>query len=233
MLKLRRLAVVLAAVVGVLAVAIPASAHVTVNPKEAVQGGFGRLAFRVPTESDTDSTTKVEIFLPENAPVGSVSIMPVPGWTAVVTKRKLDTPIDVHGSQIGEVVSQVTWTASGDAAIKPGEFQEFPVSMGPLPKVDQMVFKALQTYSDGTVVRWIDEGADPEHPAPILKLLPAVDAAAAAPSGATVVLGPDEPSGSSWTTFAALGAGLAALVLSGIALARTRRDGPAAPPNVG
>ena len=78
--------------------------------------------------------------------------MPVPGWTVAVEKRKLDPPLEVHGSQITEAVSKITWTATGDAAVKPGEFQEFPVSMGPLPEVDQLVFKTLQTYSDGNVV---------------------------------------------------------------------------------
>jgi hypothetical protein len=36
------------------------------------------------------------------------------------------------------------------------------------------VFKAVQTYGDGTVVRWIEDqpkGApEPEHPAPVLTL---------------------------------------------------------------
>ena len=53
------------------------------------------------------------------------------------------------------------------------QFQEFDVSLGPLPDIDQIVFKALQTYSDGEIVRWIDEpaaGTEPEHPAPVLKL---------------------------------------------------------------
>jgi Domain of unkown function (DUF1775) len=35
-------------------------------------------------------------------------------------------------------------------------------------------FKALQTYSDGDVVQWIEPtvkgGAEPEHPPPVLKL---------------------------------------------------------------
>ncbi|MER5640982.1 DUF1775 domain-containing protein [Kitasatospora sp. NPDC002227] len=37
-----------------------------------------------------------------------------------------------------------------------------------------LVFKALQTYDDGTVVRWIDETRagqpEPQHPAPVLTL---------------------------------------------------------------
>lgn len=167
-----------------LALAAPASAHVSVSAAAAVQGGYSTVTFKVPNESDEASTTKVEVNLPQDAPVGSVSVRPVPGWTAVAEKTKLATPLEVHGTPITEAVSKITWTASGDAGIKPGEFQAFDVSLGPLPKADQMVFKSLQTYSDGTVVRWIDEpttdGTEPESPAPVLKL-----AAAAAAEGAT------------------------------------------------
>jgi uncharacterized protein YcnI len=229
-----------AALVGVFGLALPASAHVSVNPQEVTQGGYGRVAFRVPNESDTASTTKVEVNLPENAPIGSVSTIPVPGWTVAVEKRKLDQPLDVHGSQITEAVSKITWTATADAGVKPGEFQEFGVSMGPLPTVDQLVFKTLQTYSDGNVSRWIDEPAaagaqEPEDPAPVLKLTPAADSAPAAAGPSVTPMAQtadgDDDDGSSAAVglgIAGLVAGLAGLVLGGLAFVRTRR--PAAPP---
>ncbi|WP_431974238.1 YcnI family copper-binding membrane protein [Micromonospora haikouensis] len=229
-------ALALGAVAVVLGVAAPASAHVSVNPKEATQGGYGRFAFRVPNESDEASTTKVEVVLPENAPVGSVSTMPVPGWTVAVEKRKVDPPVQVHGSEVSEAVAKITWTATGDAAVKPGQFQEFPVSMGPLPQVDTMVFKALQTYSDGTVVRWIEEptaGAEePEKPAPVLTLTaaaPTEGAPAPAVPAAAADDDDDDSEGGAGLAFgiAGLVAGLAGLVLGGLAFARTRR-GPAA-----
>ena len=228
-------ALALAAVAtAVLGFAGPASAHVSVNPSEATQGGYGRFAFRVPNESDQASTTKVEVVLPENAPVGSVSTMPVAGWTVTVEKRKVNPPIDVHGSQLTEAVSKLTWTASGDAAIKPGQFQEFPVSMGPLPQVDRMVFKTLQTYSDGTVQRWIEEptpgAAEPEDPAPVLTLTaaspsaaPATSAGAAAPAGADDSEDDSDGAGTA-LGIAGLVAGLAGLLLGGLAFARTRRE---------
>lgn len=215
-----------AALVGVFALAAPASAHVTVNPSEAVQGRFTRLAFRVPNESDTASTTKVEIHLPDDAPVASVSTMPVPGWTVNVQRRTLDQPLEVHGAQVTEVVSVITWTADADAAIKPGQFQEFPVSLGPLPDTDKIVFKALQTYSDGSVVRWIDESADADHPAPTLTLLPAAGAAAtgqaAAPSPAPAASDDSGNGAALGLGVAGLVAGLAGLVLGALAFARTR-----------
>lgn len=240
MIRLRRpataAALTLAAVAtAVLGLAGPASAHVTVNPTEATQGGYGRFAFRVPNESDTASTTKVEVNLPENAPVGSVSTMPVPGWTVTVEKRKVDPPIEVHGSQLTEAVSKLTWTAAPNGGVKPGEFQEFPVSMGPLPQTDRMVFKVLQTYSDGNVSRWIEEptpgGEEPENPAPVLTLTAAsasASPAASAPAAAADDDDDDADTGAA-TAFGVAGlvAGLAGLVLGGLAFLRTRRE-PAA-----
>ena len=138
----------------VLLAATPAFGHVSVNPAEVAEGGFVKLTFRVPNESDTESTTGLEIVLPETATFGSVSVKPTPGWQATVARD-------------GDTVTGVTW-AGGE--IKPGEFQEFDISVGPVPEVDVLEFKALQTYSDGEVVRWIDpvvEGEEePEHPAP-------------------------------------------------------------------
>ncbi|AYF29427.1 MULTISPECIES: YcnI family protein [Micromonospora] len=240
MIRLRRSATVAALTLtavatAVLGVAGPASAHVTINPAEGKQGGYGRFAFRVPNESDTASTVKVEVNLPENAPVGSVSTMPVAGWTVAVEKRKVDPPIEVHGSQLTEAVSKLTFTAAPNAGVKPGEFQEFPVSMGPLPQVDTMVFKVLQTYSDGNVSRWIEEptpGAEePENPAPVLKLAAAAPAStgASAPAAAAADDDDDDDGSGAATALGVAGlvAGLGGLALGGLAFARTRRE-PAA-----
>lgn len=219
---------------GVLTLATPAAAHVTVNPDEATKGGYARLAFRVPTESDTASTTKLEVTLPADAPITSVSTMPVPGWNAVIERRKLDKPLDSHGTQITEVASKITWTAGPGAAIKPGQFQEFPVSLGPLPdNVDRLVFKALQTYSDSAVVHWIEEppaagGAEPENPAPVLTLAakPASSPVVAAPNASTTAENADSDSGSGsagvWLGAIALLAALAALTLATLAFTRRR-----------
>ena len=167
----------LAAVAGLGLLASPALAHVTVNPNEANQGGFVKLAFRVPNEKDDANTTQVEVVIPTEHPVPSVSVKPHPGWTYTVEKTKLTTPITTDdGDKVEEAVSKVTWKAAAADAIKPGEFDEFEVSMGPLPdSVDSLTFKALQTYSNGDIVRWIDEAApgtkEPDHPAPVLKLV--------------------------------------------------------------
>jgi len=224
---LKRSATVAAAVaVLTLALAAPASAHVTVNPNTATQGGYAKVTFRVPNETDGSDTTKVEVNLPTSTPFASVSLKPLPGWTAVAEKSTLATPVTVHGNQITEAVSKITWTAAAGAAIKPGQFQEFDVSLGPLPEVDQVVFKALQTYSDGTVVRWIDEpatdGTEPEHPAPVLKLTPA--AAVTAPAATEAAPAEDTGNGASFG-LAGIALGLAGLVLGLLAYRRSASAG--------
>lgn len=169
-----------AAVVGgvaasaVVLLAGPALAHVGVQPVgEAAKGGYATVNFKVPNERDDASTVKLEVNFPTEHPLASVAPQTVPGWKIVVTKSKLAKPIEMHGKQITEAVSKVTWTATGDG-VESGYFQQFPLSIGQLPEnADQLVFKTLQTYDNDEVVRWIDapvEGAEPESPAPVLTL---------------------------------------------------------------
>ena len=166
--------------VAVLALSSPALAHVSVQPEgEAAKGGYAVLGFKVPNERDDASTTKLEITFPTDHPLASVMPQPVEGWDVKVTRSKLDKPLEMHGEKINEAVSKVTWTAKGDG-IEPGFFQKFPVSVGTLPEdADELVFKALQTYSNKEVVRWIEvpqKGQDePDNPAPVLTLAPAGD----------------------------------------------------------
>ncbi|MFC8387922.1 YcnI family protein [Streptomyces sp. NPDC057238] len=164
-----------AAGAAVLAVSTPCFAHVSVQPEgEAAKGGYAVVGFKVPNERDDASTTKLEVTFPTDHPLASVMPQPVEGWDVKVTTSKLDKPLEMHGKKINEAVSKVTWTAKGDG-IEPGFFQKFPVSVGTLPEdADELVFKALQTYSNKEVVRWIEvpqEGQEePEHPAPVLTL---------------------------------------------------------------
>ncbi|MFD7131090.1 YcnI family protein [Streptomyces sp. NPDC059894] len=180
-MKISRLAAT-AAVAGsaVLVLSSPAFAHVTVQPEgTAAKGGYALVNFRVPNERDNASTTKLEINFPTDTPLASVLPQSLPGWKIVVTKSKLAKPLELHGQQVTEAVSKVTWTAE-DKGIQPGYIQQFPVSVGALPEdTDEVVFKAIQTYSNKEVVRWIEvqeEGAEePDTPAPVLTLSDAAD----------------------------------------------------------
>src|SRR5688500_8132382 len=167
--------------------ATSAFAHVTVNPREAAGGGYAKLAFRVPNERDDAGTTKLDVNFPADHPFASVSIRPKDGWTYTLEETTLATPGKIHDDEISKAVSKITWTGG---TVKPGEFEEFEISVGPLPDdVDSLIFKALQTYSSGEVVRWIEEpapgGAEVERPAPVLKLTNAAASTATTAAGTT------------------------------------------------
>ena len=173
---------IVGAVVAALALAPVAAAHVTVQPPEAPAGGFTRLDVRVPNERDNAGTTKVVVQMPPG--FLSVSTEPVPGWDAELTMRQLDEPVEQFGEEVTEEVGRITFTADGEAsAIKPGQFQDFGLSLAvPEGRPGSMLtFKALQTYSNDEVVRWIGP-PDSEEPAPQVELTPAEEEEAAAPA---------------------------------------------------
>jgi hypothetical protein len=84
-----------------------------------------------------------------------VRTVPVPGWSAELVTE-------------GDLVTAIVWTASPGSEIGAGQLQLFPISVGPVPDVGSVLLPAAQGYSDGTVVEWNEEGADAEHPAPVL-----------------------------------------------------------------
>ncbi len=206
----------------VLVLSGPASAHVSVSAEgTAAKGGYATVNFKVPNERDNASTTKLEVSFPTDHPLASVMPEPVDGWTIKVTRSKLDKPVELHGEKISEAVSKVTWTATGKG-IQAGFFQKFPLSIGQLPEdTDELVFKALQTYSNKEVVRWIEvpeAGAEePDNPAPVLALSAATEdhhggsstteesAAASAEPAANTTTTAAEPADSSDTTARVLG----------------------------
>ncbi|MFI6817844.1 YcnI family protein [Nonomuraea sp. NPDC050328] len=244
---IRRGASVLAAATALtFGLAAPALAHVTVNPGSAEQGGWTKVAFRVPNERDDASTVKLEVSFPVEHPLVFVSVKPLPGWKAEIVEGKLPKPVKTaYGETVTEAVTKIVWTGG---KINPGEFQEFEVSMGPLPKdAAQIVFPATQTYSSKEVVKWDEppkaDGSEAERPAPVLKLTPASGeghgAVSASPSPAVAAGKPEaaspsvvpvaagSPGSTADTTARVLGgAGLAVGVIGvGIGVMGLRRRG--------
>ncbi|OMC01793.1 nuclear export factor GLE1 [Mycobacterium sp. NS-7484] len=167
----RALLTTAAVTVAGLLTAAPAWAHVHVDADNPAPGSTSVLTFRVPGESDTGAlTTQLTVELPD---VASARTEVVPGWTA-----KLD-----RDTAAGTVRS-VTWTANPGVGISSEQFALFRVSVK-LPDAPTASFPAVQTYSDGTVVRWdqapLPDGSEPEYPAPQLALsgAPSDDAHAA------------------------------------------------------
>lgn len=228
---LRRAGAVTAlAAVGVLTAAGAASAHVTVHPESYAKGATdGTLTFRVPDEEDTASTTKVQIFLPTDHPLLGVLVAPRDGWSAKVTDTKLKTPVKTDDGTIIDAVSEITWTGG---KIEAGQYEDFDVAFGQLPDdTGRLAFKALQTYSDGKTVRWIEEAAqgdeEPENPAPVVKLTAKEGAGA---SAATPATSHEAAADSSDSTARGLGVaglivGVLGLAAAAFAVVRTRSAG--------
>jgi uncharacterized protein YcnI len=168
------------AVAAALAVPAAAQAHVTLQPGSAPAGGFVRLDVRVPNERSGVDTTKVDLQLPGG--FAEASYEPVPGWKVKVTKAKLATPVKTDDGEVTEEVARITWSGG---RIPPGAFQDFGLSVQVPGKAgDALTFKALQTYGDGQVVRWIGP-AGSDAPAPVVHVVGAAGATAATPAAAT------------------------------------------------
>ncbi|MFF4252737.1 YcnI family protein [Streptomyces sp. NPDC001663] len=223
---LRRAGVVTGlAAAGVLTAAGIASAHVTVHPERYAKGATdGVITFRVPNEEDTASTTKVQVFLPTDHPVLGVLVSPQDGWTAKVTNTKLKKPVRTDDGTITDAVSEITWTGG---RISAGQYADFNVAFGQLPEdTDQLTFKALQTYSDGKTVRWIEAAAqgdeEPENPAPVLKLTAkgaSGEDGTPAASSATTAKSSTSTAASDGSDSTARGLGVAGLVVGVLGLA--------------
>jgi periplasmic copper chaperone A len=224
--------IAVATAVAALAVPAAAQAHVTLQPNAAAAGAFTVLDVRVPTERDNASTAKVDVQFP--AGFASASYQAVPGWRVRVVKKRLATPIQTDDGPITEGVSRMIWTrTSRSGGVKPGQFQDFPISVQiPGKAGDKLTFKALQTYSDGEVVRWIGApGSD--SPAPQVSVTGAQAQGAAASHGsaggaaASSDNGPAQPAASSTDSnglsIAALVVGGLGLLFGGAALALSRR----------
>jgi uncharacterized protein YcnI len=209
-----------------------AAAHVTVSPSSLPQGTDDAvLTFRVPNESATAEVTGLKIQFPLDHPVVLVNPEAGSGWQVNVIKSTLPKPITTDDGTFTSTTSEIDWSGS---TIPVGQFGEFNVLAQGVPTgTPQLVFKAIQTYSDGTVVSWIEVPSkavpNPEHPAPTITLTHGGSASSTATTAA--VTAPTTTSTSSGTNaweIAALILGGFAVVLSLLAvwLGRPRLGAP-------
>jgi periplasmic copper chaperone A len=202
---------------GALMLTSTASAHVALQPSEAPSQAFVREDVRVPNEQDNASTTKVDVRLPDGFLFASYA--PVPGWKVKVTKEKLAKPIKTEDGEVTEQVTRMTWSGG---KIAPGQFQDFPISVQiPGKAGSTLTFKAVQTYDNGDVSRWIGP-PDAEEPAPQVKVTAAEgETASTTPAGSSSESGGDDSS-DTLAIIALIVSGLG-LLAGGAALATRRR----------
>ena len=180
------------------------------------------LTFRVPNESPTASVVALKVQFPLAHPIVSVSPEAGSGWQATATTSALPKPVKTDDGTFTSVTSEIDWSGG---TIGVGQFGEFNVLAQGVPSdTDRLVFKAIQTYSDGSVVSWIDVPTkavpDPPHPAPTITLTAGGGGAGggggggATPTTGAAIAAPATAQGGSNSN----GLAVAALVLAGFAV---------------
>lgn len=201
---MRRLPVLLAALVALALAASPALAHIDVLPTEVPQGESVQFTIRVPTERQLP-TTRVAVNFPSQVTVYSFADPPA-GWTV--------TPVRAPDGRFSGVVY------SG-GSIGVDRYADFHVLGTPFES-GTAVWKARQTYADGKVKPWTGPAEQPGQEAPesgptdpgpaaVVTVLEPGQAATGA--GAAAIAGRDDSDSG-----AAIWLGVIAIVISGLCL---------------
>jgi uncharacterized protein len=152
-----------------LAIPTAAGAHVSLHPNTIPAGAFATLDVRVPGEQEGAYAYQLDMLVPPG--FAEIDTQNVPGWSVKKIFVKPEHPIQTGDGPVAEEVSQIIWT--GDRSklgqIENGAFIQFPLSIA-MPSEfagRSLAFKAVEYYSDGTVVHWIGS-PDAEFPAPTI-----------------------------------------------------------------
>jgi hypothetical protein len=155
----RYLQSLVAALVGVLGAVLvgasPASAHTSATAEPAVAGAAdATISFNAAAESTTAGISSLKIVLPQGIAPADVTYLDGPaGWA-------------LQPDNEGYVVS--------GPPVPVGRDVQHRVKVKQLPMTPAIVFKILQTYTDGRIDRWIEipsgANANPENPAPVVQL---------------------------------------------------------------
>lgn len=250
----RALFVAAVAVAPVIGSATAAVAAVAAEPSTVAPGDVVTFAFQVVNDRAPAATTRVEIDFPADPPIVNLDAVPVPGWTIRMDRHYLAHPFPTPEGPAGDAVQRVVWTGG---PLRGAQVATFTVHAGPVgASVRQVPFTAVQTYDDGTVVRWRDDPASTgsRHAAPYLDV--SRYAASRAPVAADPlnapfnlsekraidrrvrllvrngeIATPDDVESARWLSVVGVIAGLGGLALGGAALvvARGKRRPPGPP----
>lgn len=138
-----------------------AFAHAHIEPDTAAKGSSGTFVISLPNERADSDTTKVQFVFDEEHPIGDASIIEAGTWKSSSEYNSNKSEIKSITLEGGKITDENT--------------EKFELEIKNLPgDTDSTTIKVLQTYSDGEIVRWIDEplanGEEAEHPALTLTL---------------------------------------------------------------
>src|ERR1700753_1707401 len=155
------------------AIAAPASAHVTLQGREATIGASYRAVFVVPHGCAGSATTKLRVQIPEG--VIDAKPMPKAGWNLETIKGKYASEVDFHGAKLSEGVKEVVWSGG---KLPDDFYDEFVINtyLTTALKPDTVLYFPVVQECEQGISRWIDIPIDPAHahdtkwPAPGVKL---------------------------------------------------------------
>lgn len=157
------------------ALTAPASAHITLEQREATLGAPIKLTFKVPHGCGDSPTTKIRVQIPD----GVIAVKPMvkPSWTLDTVKGKYAKTYEFfHGAKLSEGVTEVSWSGK----LADAYYDEFVITgfvAGDLKAGERLNFPVVQECEQG-VHRWIEipaagqAGHDLKEPAPSLILVP-------------------------------------------------------------
>ena len=154
--------------------AAPASAHVTLEGKQAAIGADYNAVFIVPHGCAGSPTVRLRVQIPEG--VIATDAKPVDGWKLDTVKGKYVTEYDMKGIKVSEGIKEVDWSGG---KLPDKTRQDFVIDTfltDSLKPDTTLYFPVVQECEQG-VSRWIEippDGADRAHegkwPAPGVKL---------------------------------------------------------------
>jgi uncharacterized protein YcnI len=150
----------------------PAYAHVSLQVPDGTAGSSYKAILQIPHGCDGAATTEIKVRVPEG--YFNVKPMPKPGWTITTVKGPYEKAYQLHGSEVKEGVTEITWTGG---ELPDDFFDEFAFRgtlASDLPEGTVLNFPTVQACGDAEEA-WIDVSgaADAEKPAPTLTIGPA------------------------------------------------------------
>ena len=162
---------------AVVLAASPASAHISLETKQAAIGSSYKAVFAVPHGCKGSPTTRIRVQIPEG--VIAVKPMPKAGWNVEAITGKYTAEYDYYGTKLSEGVKEVVWSGG---KLPDHNYDEFVISTfltAGLKPDTTLYFPVVQECEQG-ISRWIDIPAEGQSghdegsksPAPGVKLMP-------------------------------------------------------------
>jgi uncharacterized protein YcnI len=143
-----------------------AHAHITIENPTAAAGSFSKVVLQVTHGCSGSPTKGLTVYVPEGFLFAKARAKP--GWTVSYERRKLASPVELHGRSVGETTSVIRWEGG---TLQSDWFDDFAL-MGKVADgaTGSLAFRTVQTCEKGEI-DWKGD-VDSKEPAPLLHIAP-------------------------------------------------------------